>query len=246
MTHPLLFALPSPPTPGAWCRLIRGDVTEAIEAAREAGGADLVIADPPWSYDGNVADSPKASNHYDCLPMGAILDHLRMARMVARPGSRLALWCTWAMLPEFAGTGGRSPGGWRWISGGAWGKLTPEDDQTEGRGMVGRPGIGYHLRSSDCEPLLVLLGPGPHARADVPGWWVEATSAHSAKPVEWQARMVSAWCPPGGVVLDLYAGLGSVARAVARAGEGRRYIGAEIDEQRHAWALSLLAQGGVR
>ena len=43
------------------------------------------------------------------------------------------------------------------------------------------------------------------------------------------------WTDPGDLVLDLYAGLGSV--AVACALEGRRYIGAEIDPERHRRAV---------
>jgi tRNA/tmRNA/rRNA uracil-C5-methylase (TrmA/RlmC/RlmD family) len=51
--------------------------------------------------------------------------------------------------------------------------------------------------------------------------------------------------PPGGLVLDLYAGLGSVPEAVVMAGEGRRYIGAEIDEDRHAAALAIVRRASL-
>ena len=46
----------------------------------------------------------------------------------------------------------------------------------------------------------------------------------------------------GAKVLDLYAGLGTVAEACAL--EGRRYVGAEVDPDRHARALGLVAVGG--
>ena len=74
----------------------------------------------------------------------------------------------------------------------------------------------------------------------------DAVSPSSARQlldaVGWQAEMIRRWCPPGDLVLDLYAGMGSVARATLRAGEGRRYVGAEIDEGRHRAALGLIAQ----
>jgi DNA modification methylase len=56
--------------------------------------------------------------------------------------------------------------------------------------------------------------------------------------VDWVRR----WVPPGGLVADPYAGLGTVARAVLSAGGGRRYVGWEIDAERHAAASSLIAQ----
>ena len=64
---------------------------------------------------------------------------------------------------------------------------------------------------------------------------------HSRKPAGWMADWCRAWVPPGGLVLDLYAGLRSVAEAVVMAGEGRRYIGAEIDPERHASACARVA-----
>jgi site-specific DNA-methyltransferase (adenine-specific) len=65
---------------------------------------------------------------------------------------------------------------------------------------------------------------------------------HSEKPVDWQTDWVKAWCPPGGTVLDLYAGRGSVALAVLRAGGGRKYVGAEKHPGRHAAALRRAAE----
>jgi tRNA/tmRNA/rRNA uracil-C5-methylase (TrmA/RlmC/RlmD family) len=68
---------------------------------------------------------------------------------------------------------------------------------------------------------------------------------HSRKPAPWMADWLRAWVPPGGLVLDLYAGLGSVPEAVVMAREGRRYIGAEIDEDRHAAALAIVRRASL-
>lgn len=240
----------SPTTPRVpdWCDLRCCDVAVLLDDLRERGVlVDCVIADPPWLYDQRAGSgSAAASDEYGCLPMADILDHLRAARHLAAIGSRLVLWTTWAMLPGIVEAGEHDGhdadiGGWRWVTGGSWCKR--DADPSDASDRQGPPGMGYHARSSESEPWLILAGPGPHARADVPGCWVAATDGHhSSKPVALQAAMIRGWCPPGGLVLDLYAGLGSVARAVAVAGEGRRYIGAEIDPERHAAALSLLAQ----
>jgi DNA modification methylase len=48
-----------------------------------------------------------------------------------------------------------------------------------------------------------------------------------------------AWSNPDDLILDLYAGHGSVARAAHAT--GRRYIGAEIDVDRHRAACARLA-----
>ena len=248
----LALLSPAPPPVPDWCDLRCCDVAELLaDLAARGERVDLVVADPPWSYDQRISGSGLgAEDHYACLSHADILDHLRAARRLAAPGSRCLLWTTWAMLPAVTGWVARYPdsdrvdlAGWRWVSGGSWCKAEAPDD--EGR-RQGQPGMGYHLRSSESEPFLVLAGPGPHARADVPGAWVEAGDGyHSSKPIAWQTYAVRGWCPPGGLVLDLYAGLGSVARAVRRAGEGRRYVGAEIDPERHAGALALLAQKGA-
>lgn len=229
-----------------WCDLRCCDVAVLLaDLAAKGERVDLVVADPPWAY--NVSGSGAADDHYECLPLGAIREHMESARSLAAPGSRCLLWTTWAFLPavtgwavRYAGSDRVDLGGWRWVSGGSWCKSDAPDEDGDRQGP---PGMGYHLRSSQSEPFLVLAGPGPHARADVPGAWVEASDGyHSSKPIAWQTYAVRGWCPPGGLVLDLYAGLGSVARAVGRAGGGRRYCGAEVDADRHAGALALLAQ----
>ena len=63
---------------------------------------------------------------------------------------------------------------------------------------------------------------------------------HSEKPIPWLRAWVRAWTEPGDLVLDLYAGLGGMARACLL--EGRRYVGAEIDVERHRRAVDLLAR----
>ena len=61
---------------------------------------------------------------------------------------------------------------------------------------------------------------------------------HSRKPMDWQRQMLRKWTQPGALVLDAWAGLAPLAGACKL--EGRRYVGAEIDAERHGFALSLL------
>ncbi len=109
-------------------------------------------------------------------------------------------------------------------------------------GDVGHYGQGYHWAGCS-EPVLVYTrSAGHNSRAGLRNAWVQEPGKHSAKPIQWMKQWIERWCPPGGRVVDPYAGLGTVAEAVMEAGEGRTYLGAEISEKRHSDALGLLAQ----
>jgi hypothetical protein len=215
-TQPALLAPVRPPArPGIDLRCAscadshspsRGHVSHsAIRGARaDWPEADLVIADPPWSYVQRIGES-RAENHYRVVPTSQIVAWLERE--------------------------------WDWgspVTGGAWCK--------SGEGDEGHYGQGYHW--AGCSELVLVYASGAYVERAEPirNAWVEPPGVHSRKPVEWQRQMVRRWCPPGGLVLDPFAGLGSVAEAVLLAGEGRRYLGTEIDPERHAAALALLAQ----
>lgn len=198
------------------------------------GPPALVVADPPWSY--RNSQNGRASEHYDLLTLQQIVEHVDGAFHIAADNSYLALWTTFPMLQDWM----RAETRWRYLSGGAWAK-------------TGMPGVGYHWRGNAEALLLYARGePRPcttdivlsahvtsRASTGAPG---NSGVLHSRKPVDWQTAWIRSWCPPGGLVVDLYAGLGSVAEAVLLAGEGRRYVGAEIDPERHQQAMALLAQ----
>jgi DNA modification methylase len=60
------------------------------------------------------------------------------------------------------------------------------------------------------------------------------------KPTAALAPLISTFCPPGGVVLDPFAGSGSTLAAAKQL--GRRFIGFEIDAQHHRTATARLAE----
>ncbi len=232
MTQPALFAAPRPPV-HELVDLRCCDVGELLETVE---GADLVFADPPWSYRNDGDPMRSAAGHYACLPMSAIAEHAACAFAAAARDAYLVVWYAFPLLAEWAAV--HSDIGWNYLSGGAWVK-------------TGAPGGGIHWRGNAEGVALYRKGkPRPTSTAALRSGYVKARhrgqgEQHSEKPIEWQAAMIRHWCPPGGLVLDLYAGLGSVARATLSAGEGRRYVGAEVDPKRHAAALALLAQHRV-
>lgn len=90
---------------------------------------------------------------------------------------------------------------------------------------AGRPDRQNHLGKS---PGNVLRFPRPAPRH------IDETDHPHAKPVELLRTFVLASCPPNGVVLDPF--MGSGATGVAAIGEGRRFVGIEMQEKYFAIA----------
>lgn len=232
---PLVLKTPRP-VPGVTLHLGR-----CQEVAWPDG--DLVIADPPWSYVQKTG-ATRADNHYRCMTTGELAE---VVEAFAWKAPRLALWVTWPFLGAWmAATTGH--GGWAWgpaVSGGSWHKSG--DGVSEGEEAdSGAYGQGYHW--AGCSELLLLYtsrklkGVKPYnSHSKLRNAWSEPPGEHSAKPVAWQRQMIERWVPPGGVVLDPFAGLGSVGVATVTCGGERQYFGCELDESRRNGALMAIS-----
>ena len=200
---------------------------QGVEMLRPA----LVVADPPWSY----TQAPGVASpelHYQVVTDAQIASVLSSAYRVAADRARMAVWSTWPKLMEFAGPGGAVAAldswQWRYVSGGSWHK-------------TGSGGVCYHWLGAS-EPVLVYVkGTGLAQKwGPLENAYTSSRTQHSEKPVEWMAGWIERWTEPGDLVLDLYAGLAPLARACLLT--GRRYIGAEIDPDRHLQARQRLAR----
>tara|TARA_R110000824_G_scaffold176239_1_gene355124 strand:- start:17018 stop:17668 length:651 start_codon:yes stop_codon:yes gene_type:complete len=192
-------------------------VESLLESLTEAPA--LIVADPPWSY--RNSENGAAGNHYGTTGTGPIIANLDHAHALAAADARLVVWATWPTLHDFLPPFLDTP--WRYVTGGCWHK-------------TGAPGIGYHWRG-DTEPVLVAVKGRPPKGQHSNGY-ASPRQRHSEKPTDWMIVWLEQWTNPGDLVLDLYAGLAPLARACLAT--GRRYIGAEIDPERHAAALCLL------
>lgn len=245
MIQPLLFERPKPPdlrARGIDLRCCSCDDPQFIE---DAAGARLTIADPPWSFVQKLGRS-RAENHYKCLSHTEIVRHLDSLHC-----GRLALWLTGPTEAAFdaAVEAARVRGEWFWgrhTTSGAWvksgdGAGSWEEEEND----EGHYGLG-HVWAGCAEPVRIYTPPGPapivHRDSPLRNAWIEPPRKHSQKPVLWMVQWILRWTDPGDLIVDPYAGLGSVAEAVLRAGGGRTYLGAELSEERHRDALSLLAQ----
>jgi len=195
------------------------------EVIAETRGARLVVADPPWCYAREAgAANPDTHEVYDTISEAQIVAHLDASHDCLDAG-RLACWYTWPKDAEWTAAGGAGP---RWgprTSGGAWQKLD-------------HVGVGYHWRGHSEPVALFTKGATGRSATMLGNGYCSRAGDHSEKPVDWLRAWLLAWTSPGDLVLDLYAGMAPMARACLA--EGRRYIGAEIDPDRHAAAVARL------
>lgn len=200
-------------------RIIVGDADVVLPTLT---GADFVHADPPWMYDQVSArgdgTAARVDDEYDTAHMDMIARHIDMLRACATSSARLVVWCTYPQLGAWLRHDGHR---WRYVTGGSWHKR-PDD--------AGRMGQGYHVRG-DAEPwLLYTQGATGRPLEAISNSHTSSRTEHSEKPVALLRAMVRAYSPPGGLVLDLYAGRAPL--GVACVLEGRRYVGVEIDPER--------------
>jgi site-specific DNA-methyltransferase (adenine-specific) len=88
--------------------------------------------------------------------------------------------------------------------------------------------------------------PPQYPIADVIDWGVASgNKLHpTQKPTQILTPLIESFCPPGGVVLDPFAGSGST--CVAALSVGRRFVGIEMDDRFHQVACRRLANYGRR
>lgn len=181
--------------------------------------ADFVHADPPWAYR-NAGVEGAAGDVFGLIDDTAIARHIDAAHDVCRPNGYALVWCTWPKAHEWHDASAAMR--WRYLTGAAWGK-------------TGGLGIGFHFRGDSEIAYLYAKGTPKPLRRDVSNLHLSPRTEHSEKPIDFLALCVESFCPPGGLVLDMYAGRAPLARACLRT--GRRYLGIECDEARIAQAV---------
>ena len=134
---------------------------------------DLIMADPPWSFDNwsPAGELKNAKHHYRCMPIEDIralpVGHL------AAPDCCLFLWATWPLLLE--ATAVMQAWGFTYLTGGAWHKRT-----VNGKTAFG---TGYRARCASEPFLLGFIGNPATSRAErnlIEG----VVREHSRKPEE--------------------------------------------------------------
>jgi len=228
-----------------------GDCREVVPALGIR--VDLIVADPPYG---------ETRLPWDQWPVGWV-------EVLA--GAADSLWCFGSMRallvrsPEFAGWQLSQDVVWEKQSGsgfatdrfrrvhehathwyrGRWGDIHHETP----RAPSGLPGRGKVSRSRDSTPHMGGIGSGVWIddgerlqRSVIRVRNMQGRAVHpTEKPAGILAPLISYGCPPGGTVLDPFAGSGST--LVTAGSMGRRAIGVETSERYCEIIASRLEQG---
>jgi len=136
-------------------------------------GFDLIMADPPWSFNNwsKLGEKKNAKSHYECMSLQEIC-RLPVGDLASQ-NCLLWLWCTNPMLPQ--GFQVLSSWGFKFKTAGSWIKTTKNNKI--------HFGTGYILRSSN-EPFLIGTIGSPKVSRNVRSSFLGQVSEHSRKPEE--------------------------------------------------------------
>lgn len=218
--------------------LHHGDALTVLPTLPDAH-VDLVLTDPPYNSGGRTQSDRTSATARDKYVSGDAAHRLAdfagdnrdqrgytawLALILAeclrasRPGASLLVFTDWRQLP--ATSDALQAGGWLWRGIIPWHK------------PISRPRVGGF--KAECEYVLwASHGPVDATRNPVylPGLYSASQPRGRArqhitqKPVQLLAELVKV-CPPGGTVLDPFAGSGST--GVAALGSGRPFVGVEM------------------
>jgi len=143
-------------------------------AMRPNGGFKVILADPPWLFEGysEKGDEKNAKSQYDCMEIDEICK-MPVSHLAAK-NSVLFIWCTWPLMPvwlkvieawgfEYAGLA------WEWIK---------YNSETEKYAF----GLGYGTRKN-LEPCLMATRGKPSVKKEYCADLFEGVSAEGARSV---------------------------------------------------------------
>lgn len=203
--------------------IIQADCTQAMTELH-AASVDFVLTDPPYFVNYRGRDGRNVANDDNTRWLRPAFSQIHR---VLKPASFCVSFYAWNRVHLFMA---------------AW--------RDAGLRPVGHIVFRKRYASStrflryehECAYLLAKGDVQPPAQPipDVIEFRYTGNKLHpTQKPTAALAPLIAAFCPPGGVVLDPFAGSGSTLLAARQL--GRRFIGFEIDAQHHRTATLRLA-----
>jgi site-specific DNA-methyltransferase (adenine-specific) len=193
----------------------------AVLPTLAAGSMDSVVTDPPWmDYETGRYD---ASEWHHPVRRVAPAEYVDWLHRVMRPDSAAMVWCRWDCFEEHAAA--LKAAGFAVRNQVVWAK--PNHTAGDLDGNLGN--------QHECAAFAVKGRWKRHDKREVNLWqephlFSRAKRDHpTQKPDGLMRRSVRLVCPPGGIVLDPFAGSGTT--LVAAVQTGRRAIGVELSEQ---------------
>jgi DNA modification methylase len=199
------------------CKLIRGDCLDVMRTLK-AGSVDAVVTDPPFKLSQAYGPSVDADNLLAVSSVWAAA--LEMARL-AKPGALCALFYDTRILP--VALRAMAQAGWKYLRGltfyRRWGQASLVHGWMSTSDFIllfQKPGARPKYFGTVQHDVYVRASPEPGFTGHV-----------AQKPLDTVAHLVERVCPPGGVVLDPYAGSGTTGMACLET--GRKFFGIELD-----------------
>jgi site-specific DNA-methyltransferase (adenine-specific) len=198
--------------------LIQGDALDVLRSLPD-GCVDAVVTDPPWmDYETGRYD---ASGWHSLVRKVSPREYACGLFRVCREGAAILLWCRWDVFEEHSAA--LLVVGFHVRNCVVWAKPCHTAGDLEGN-VGNRHEMAVFATKGRWER---------HGKRDVNLWdephLFSRDKRHhpTEKPLGLMRRSVRLTCPPGGVVLDPFAGSGST--LVAAMQEGRRAVGCEIE-----------------
>jgi adenine-specific DNA-methyltransferase len=211
------------------CKLIQGDCLDVMRTLK-AGSVDAVVTDPPFKLSQEYGTVVDADN---LLAVSSVWGAATEMARLARPGGVCAMFYDTRILP--VALRAMAQAGWKYLRGltfyRRWGQASMLHGWMSTSDFIllfQKPGARPKFYGSARHDVYLRASPEP-----------EFTGHVAQKPLDAVTHLVERLCPPGGVVLDPYAGSGTTGVACARA--GRKFIGIEMDPEYFKAARRRLA-----
>lgn len=225
---------------------------DSFTVLHELSGVDALVTDPPYSSGGQFrgdrtgsaiskyVQSSSRQQHYGIDFGGDNRDQrsylawaslwLSAARSASNSGALAAVFTDWRQLPTT--TDALQAGGWTWRGIGIWAKTTA------------RPRLGGITNQAEFVAWGSLGPIDPERNPVTPTGVYREASPRDRQHITEKPIGVMSWlaelAPPGGTILDPFAGSGTTLRAAKDL--GRRAIGIEIEERYCEIAAQRCAQ----
>lgn len=211
--------------------LILGDCLDVLRTFDDAS-VDLILTDPPYgiSYKSGFTGSKPIKND-DLLFIWWLFDAYR----ILKPGGSMVCFTDprtqtqWQSAIKWAGFDVRQQLVWykdHFGAGFTEGDFAPIHE-VAWFAVKGRHRFWFKTLGMEIKRLATVLRhakPMYNARHD-------ARFHPTQKPVDLFAELVEQLCPPSGIVIDPFAGAGTIKPAVEKAGRERKWIGIEIEPE---------------
>lgn len=201
--------------------LMQGDCLERMKEI-PGGSVDMVLADPPYGIDfqsqwkkDKTKWRPKIAN--DKSPFVGWLDD---AYRLLKDGGCAVVFCRWDVWFDFQQAAEEA--GFRVKEQIVWDKMN------HGTGdLRGSPGSRHEVALFLVKGRFLFHGKRPQTVLQHKKVAAARLAHPNEKPVPLMEALVSAYCPPNGLVFDPFTGVSPV--GVACANTGRSFIGIELD-----------------